>query len=44
MLLRKRGEMAPGRKKWLSQSENDTKLWLCLVVKVNSDAVKNNIA
>ena len=28
----------------LGQSENhDTKLWMCLVVKVKSDAVKNNI-
>ena len=27
----------------LSQSGNNAHLWMCLVVKVNSDAVKNNI-
>ena len=30
--------------KRLSQSENNTQLWMCLVVKVKSDAVKNNTA
>jgi len=30
--------------KRLSQSRNDVHLWLHLVVKVKSDAVKNNIA
>ena len=25
-------------------SRNDTQLWMCLVVKVESDAVNNNIA
>ena len=30
--------------KWLGQSGNDAQLWMCLVVKVKSDAVKNNIA
>ena len=47
MLLEKRGGqllLAPERIKRLGQSGNITKLWMCLVVKVNSDAVKNNIA
>ena len=30
--------------KWLEQSRNNTRLWICLVVKVKSDAVKNNTA
>ena len=30
--------------KRLSQSRNNAQLWMCLVVKVESDAVKNNIA
>ena len=33
--------------KWLqkvSQSRNDAQLWVCLVVKAKTDAVKNNIA
>ena len=29
--------------KTLGQSRNDTHLWMCLVVKVKSDAIKNNI-
>ena len=40
----KRGEMAPEGMKRLSRSENNAQLWMCLVVKVKSDAVKNNIA
>ena len=31
-----------GMKK-LSQSKNNVQLWMCLVVEVKSDAVKNNI-
>ena len=34
----------PERKKWLGQSRNDAQLWMCLVVKVKSHAVKNSIA
>ena len=34
----------PERMKQLSQSGNDTPLWMYLVVKVKLDAVKNNIA
>ena len=30
--------------KRLSQRVNDTQLWMCLVAKVKSDAIKNNIA
>ena len=46
MLLEKtRGQLLidPERMKQLSQSRNDAQLWMCLVVKVKSDAVKNNI-
>ena len=40
-----RGQLliAPERMKWLGQMGNDTQLWMCLVVKVKSSAVKNNI-
>ena len=47
MLLGKSGEqllIAPERMKQLGQSGNNAQLWMCLVVKVKSDAVKNNIA
>ena len=47
ILLRKsRGRLliAPERMKWLGQSRNDAQLWMCLVVKIKSNAVKNNIA
>ena len=44
MLLEKGGEIAPEGMNRLSQSGNNTQLWVCLVVKVKSDAVKNNIA
>ena len=43
MLLETSGEIAPEGMKRLSQSGNN-QLWMCLVVKVTSDAVKNNIA
>ena len=36
--------IASERKKLLGQSRNDAQLWMCLVVKVKSNAVKNNIA
>jgi len=32
------------RIKLLGQSRNDAQLWMCLVMKVKSTAVKNNIA
>ena len=44
MLLGNSGEIAPERMKRLSQTRNDTQLWMCLVVKVKSDDIKNNIA
>ena len=43
MLLEKSGEITPERIKRKSQSENNTHLWICLVMVVKSDAVKNNI-
>ena len=42
MVLGKSGEIAPGR--GLGHNRNDAQLWICLVVKVKSDAVNNNIA
>jgi len=41
-----RGQLliAPERIKRLGQSGNDAPWWMCLVVKVKSDAVRNNIA
>ena len=44
MLLEKTGEIAPEGMKKLSQSRNNTQLWMCLVLKVKSNAVNNNIA
>ena len=47
MLPRKSGGqllIAPERMKQLGQSGNDAQLWMCLVVKVKSNALKNNIA
>ena len=32
--------IAPERMKWLGQSGNNAQLWMCLVVKVKSDAIK----
>ena len=44
MLLKKSQEIALEEMKRLSQSGNNSQLWVCLVVKVKSDALKNNIA
>ena len=47
MLLGKSGGQlltAPERMKQLGRSGNDTQLWMCLLVKVKSNAVKNDIA
>ena len=44
MLLNSSRENAPEGMKRLSQSGNNAQLWMCLVMKVKSDAVKNNIA
>ena len=42
MLLGKSREMAPERMTSLNQSKNDAQLWMCLMVKVKSNDVKNN--
>ena len=42
MLLGKCGEIVPESMKRLNQSRSDTQLWMCLMVKVKSDAVKSN--
>ena len=46
LLGKSRGQLpiAPERMKHVGQSGNDPQLWMCLVVKVKFDAVKNNIA
>ena len=46
LLWKRRGQLliAPERIKWLDQNGNDAQSWMCLVVKVKSDAVENNIA
>ena len=46
MLLGKsRGELliAPKRMKWLDQSRNNAPLWMCLVMKVKSNAANNSV-
>ena len=43
-LLGKSKEIAPERMKRLNGRGKNTQLWMCLVVKVKSDAIKNNIA
>ena len=42
-LLEKRGEIPPERMKKISQSSNDAQLGMCLVVRIKSNALKNNI-
>ena len=47
ILLGKNGgqlQRAPERMKHMGQSRNDAQLWMCLMMKVKSDAVKNNTA
>ena len=44
MLLQKSGEITPERMKRWTQSENNAQFWMWLVMKVNFDVVKNNIA
>ena len=44
MLLEKSREIALEGMKRQNQIANDTQLWMCLVVKVKSNTVKNNIA
>ena len=44
MLLDKNGELTPETMKRSSHSENNAQLWMGLVMKVKSDAIKSNIA
>ena len=44
MLMEISGEIIPERMKKWSQSENNTQLWMGLVIEARSDAVKSNIA
>ena len=44
MLLGKSREIAPERMKGLGQNRTNAQWWMCLVVKVKFDGVKNNIA
>ena len=44
MLLGMSGGQLIEREKQRGQSENNAQLWMCLVVKVKSDAVKRSIA
>jgi len=44
MLLEISGEIIPERTKSQSQSKNNTQLWMWLVMEVQSNAVKNDIA
>ena len=44
MLLEISGEITPERMKGLSQSKNNAQMWMLLVMKVQSDDVKNKIA
>ena len=44
MLLEKSREITPERMERQSQRENNAQLWMWLVMKVKSDAAKNNTA
>ena len=44
MLLEISGEITPERMKGLSQSKNNTSLWMGLVIEERFDAVNSNIA
>jgi len=44
MLLEISGEITPERMKRWSYSKNNSQLWVWLVMKVKSNAVKSNIA
>ena len=44
MLLEKNEEIAPEGMKGLSQSKNNTQLWMELVIEARFNAVKSNIA
>ena len=44
LLMKKSGETVSERMRKVSQNGNDIQLWMCLVVKVKYNMVKNNIA
>ena len=44
MLMEISREITPERMKGWNQSENNTHLWMGLVIEARSDAVKSNIA
>ena len=44
MLLDISGEITPERMKGWSQSKNNTKLWMGLVIEARFDAIKSNIS
>ena len=44
MLLENSGEITPERMKRWSQSENNTQLWMWLLMEVKPNAIKSNIA
>ena len=44
MLLENSGEITTERMKRGSQDKSNIQLWMCLVMEVKSDVVKNNIA
>ena len=47
MLIGKSGGqllIAPERMTWLDQRRTNAQLWMCLVVKVKSNAVKNSVS
>ena len=44
LLLDISGEITPERRKRWSQNKNNTQLWMWLVMKVKSDAIKGNIS
>ena len=43
MLLEISGDITPERMKGWSQNENNTQLWMGLVIETRSDAVKSNL-
>ena len=44
MLLKKSREITPETIKIWSQSENNTQLWMCLMMEVKFNDIKNSIA
>jgi len=44
MLLGKSRDITPERMRRLGQDGNETQSWMCLLARVKSDALNNNIA